>query len=1743
MPRIRTVLSFLFVAGALCLTSLWRASSQNAGLRRITQSSELALNLSPSLSGDGRRVAFETTEKLEGTSAADFFRAVRADISIEAPSFTQLSRSRAPSPGLSQDGSRAVFAAADNPLGTNPDFNSEIFYFDGSALHQITDTTASDLEHRPQQGNFLPSLSDDGRYAAFSSNRNLTGGNADANSEIFIFDTTTSLFTQLTDTSGTAGATSAKISGDGSHVAYVRDSSAGGGSTRDLVRQPRAGGAISVLAQGVSNLSLTMGRAISDDGTRVVYQGDTAPNTSQVFLFDGRNNVTRRITSLPSNSVLPASTPQDVPLDPTISGDGHRIAFATRRPLATTGALANNDRSIEVYLYDIPLAQFTRVTTSPTAADGFTGSNRQLNVITSLSDDGATLAFNFPRVISGSVTESENQNNSEIYVASPLARPAFGELRVLNYASFGNEPSATKAIAPDSQSVALGTNLSLCTEQARRDAQRNFPTELCGTRVSVNGRAAQLLFVSPTQVVFLNPAQTEAGTANVIVTSSDGFPSRGSVPVLKAAPGLFTENGDGKGEGRFLDADDYSAPEVFDARSAPRRVVVFATGVRSAATVTATIAGRTVAVESFMASQDLAGLDEVRLLLPSTLPTGNLTLVVTADARASNPVTIPIIGNGAPAPTPTPTATPTPTPSPSPSPKPSPTATPSPTPSPSPTATPTPTPSPVVTPTPSVTPTPAPTPTPTPTPSPTPSPTATPAPTPTPSPKPTPTPTPTPAPTPSPTPTPTPAPASEDEVVINEFVVNPISGREYVELLVTKAGGVDMRGWTLSDVASRVAGLAGSEGDITLPSSDYLAQVPQGTFVVIVLSAPAPNSNTLTEDTSTTDGNRSLVLIAGTTAGLTTAGTLDLAANENLVLYAGTRAAGAIVDEVLTGNNATYIEGAQWGDNSNATLSDNVDGDNNPATTQSGASNAIPGNASVAFCPASDTLDEFRSNDTGMRFTTAADSYGTPGERNSCVASDLSVGGTGPLTSISISDASATEGNGGAATSASFIVALSAPAAQTITVQYNTEDVTASAASDYAAASGTLVFAPGETTKTIAVAIKGDVLVEQDESFFLNLSGATNALVADAQGQGTILNDDTANLVISQLYGGGGNSGSTLKNDFVEIFNRGATVVDIAGWSVQYRSATSTSGNWSVTNLCGSTTGGSCLLQPGQYWLVQEAAGTSSTGGAVDIAEDAAGSIDLAATGGKVALVSSTNNLGSSACPVTGAGVQDFVGYGSANCFEGGAAAPVPSATSADFRRLGGCQDTNQNGSDFQAATASPRNSASLRSVCAAPSLSISDATATEGAGSVTFTVSLNTISTEPVTVNYQTSDSTAKAPDDYTSTSGTLVFAPGEVTKSITVNIGEDTVYEGDETFTVELSNVANATIEDRQAVGTIKDNEPQPLVAITDAAVIEPDAGGTATALFTVTLSEPSGQPVVINYSTANGTAVAGTTAGAGDYTAASGTITFPANSTASQTISVTVNGDTTNEAVCETFFVNLTLASGPAAISDPQGQGQITDTDGTKLVISQIYGGGGNSSASYTHDFIEIFNRGSAPVSLNGLSVQYAPATGTTGTYMVTALPNVTLQPGHYFLIQEGGGTIGSPLPNPDMVVTTSPIDLAAGAGRVALVNGTTALSRATCPADAALIDFVGYGSTAVCREGATSADNAQGPGNNSTSIQRKQGGCQDTNLNGPAAAGDFATGAAAPRNTATAPNTCGCSTSYASMLSLDLSVYFR
>ncbi|HET9479554.1 MAG TPA: lamin tail domain-containing protein, partial [Pyrinomonadaceae bacterium] len=314
---------------------------------------------------------------------------------------------------------------------------------------------------------------------------------------------------------------------------------------------------------------------------------------------------------------------------------------------------------------------------------------------------------------------------------------------------------------------------------------------------------------------------------------------------------------------------------------------------------------------------------------------------------------------------------------------------------------------------------------------------------------------------------------------------------------------------------------------------------------------------------------------------------------------------------------------------------------------------------------------------------------------------DLSVTahGGGEL-NLSVGDATVTEGDSGTMT-ATFTVTLSTPAEEDVNFDIATQDNTATTAdNDYVAKSLTgQTISAGSTSYNFEVTVNSDTTFEPNETFFVNVTNVTGANVNDAQGVGTITNDDCpaspGDVVISQVYGGGGNAGAILTHDFIELFNQGSTTVDLTGWSVQYISASGT-GTWQVTPLSGS-------IAPGGYYLVQEAAGA---GGTTPLpAPDATGAIAMAATAGKVALSSSTTPFSgaSPSCPI------DFVGYGGANAFEGAGPTAATSNTTAALRKRGGCFDSDNNNIDFSIGSPNPRNTASPTNSCAPISLNIHD--------------------------------------------------------------------------------------------------------------------------------------------------------------------------------------------------------------------------------------------------------------------------------------------------------------------------------------------------------------------------------------------------------------------------------------------------
>ena len=214
----------------------------------------------------------------------------------------------------------------------------------------------------------------------------------------------------------------------------------------------------------------------------------------------------------------------------------------------------------------------------------------------------------------------------------------------------------------------------------------------------------------------------------------------------------------------------------------------------------------------------------------------------------------------------------------------------------------------------------------------------------------------------------------------------------------------------------------------------------------------------------------------------------------------------------------------------------------------------------------------------------------------------------------------------------------------------------------------------------------------------------------------------------------------------------------------------------------------------------------------------------------------------------------------------------------------------------------------------ALPVLSVADARANEG-GHLRFAVTLSEAATGEVTVDYATADGSAGAGADYTAASGTLTFAAGETSKTVSVALAADRAAEGDETLTLTLSNASGATIGTAAATGTVVNAAPLPLLSVADA---RGDEGETLA--FRVTLSEAATGDVTVDYATADYSAAAGE-----DYAATSGTLAFAAGET-EKTVSVALLHDGSVDDG-ETFTLTLSNPSG-AVIGDGEATGTVVD-----------------------------------------------------------------------------------------------------------------------------------------------------------------------------------------------------------------------
>lgn len=571
---------------------------------------------------------------------------------------------------------------------------------------------------------------------------------------------------------------------------------------------------------------------------------------------------------------------------------------------------------------------------------------------------------------------------------------------------------------------------------------------------------------------------------------------------------------------------------------------------------------------------------------------------------------------------------------------------------------------------------------------------------------------------------------------------------------------------------------------------------------------------------------------------------------------------------------------------------------------------------------------------------------------------------------ISIGDATAvTEGDAGSVT-ASFPVSLSVASAQTVTVQAQTADGTATAGSDYTATTQTVTFTPGTTTQTLTVQVLGDAINEANETFAVNLSGASNATIADGQGLGTITDDDVLTVSIDDQSVTEGSSGSVVMVFNVSLSRASGQAVTVQAQTADNGSATAAAdytatGPTTLTFAPGTTTQtfsvpvvGDTLDEANETFVVNLTNLNLTTNASIADAQgigtinddDGAPALSIAdrtldeGNSGTTRFVFTVSLLPASAQTVT---VQVQTADGTATVADGDYTATGPTTltfapgTTTQSFTVPVRGDTKPEGNETFAVNLSGATSASVIDDQATgtirnddrASLTIADVSLAEGSAGTTpfgFTVTLSSASTQTVTVQAQTANGSAIGGDDYTPTGPTtLTFAPGATSQTFTVPVRGDTVNEPDERFFVNLSAASNAEIDDAQAIGTIQNDDGQVTLAIDDVTLPEGNSGTTGFR-FTVTLPSAASVPVSVQVQTADGTARADS-----DYAAlASQTVTFTPGTTA-QTVTVLVSGDTEAE-TDETFSVRLSGAVN-AAISDGEGLGTIRNDDGD-LTVSQ-------------------------------------------------------------------------------------------------------------------------------------------------------------------------------------------------------------
>ncbi len=574
-----------------------------------------------------------------------------------------------------------------------------------------------------------------------------------------------------------------------------------------------------------------------------------------------------------------------------------------------------------------------------------------------------------------------------------------------------------------------------------------------------------------------------------------------------------------------------------------------------------------------------------------------------------------------------------------------------------------------------------------------------------------------------------------------------------------------------------------------------------------------------------------------------------------------------------------------------------------------------------------------------------------------------------------VSPAAIVEGDSGTK-QLTFSVALSTASGQNVTVNYATADVSAIAGKDYVATSGTLTFQPGEQVKTFVVNISGDTIDEDDETFTATLSGGTNVILGSTVATGTITDNDLPpSISIANAQVAEGDSGKTPLTFTLTLSSASGKAVSVA-----YSTADGTAlANSDYDPLTGVVT-----FQPGittqtiQVLVDGDADVESDETFVVNLSNPVNGSIAASQATGTILNDEMPTIFADDASVTEGeTGAQQFsynftlskpatqiitfnVSTSDGTAVDGtdykGGNVQVTFQAGESSHQIGipiAGNTLHENNRTFFLHFSSPQNAILSRNQAVVtivdndplPTISVDPVTVNEGNSGVTtlaFKLSLSAPSGLPVTVSYGTVNGTAIAGTDYVATAGTAVFGPGETEKTIPVNAIPDTKNGVDRQFSLEFT-ANGATFpggaSTGAAIGTILDDDAVPSISIADASVSEGNTG-TTPLILTLTLSAASSQTISVAYSTADGTATAGS-----DYQAVTNTATFQPGQT-TQTIQVLVKGDTDQEGD-ETLKVNL---SNPlhATLAVPQATGTILTDELPRIIADDVTVTEGESGA---------------------------------------------------------------------------------------------------------------------------------------------------------------------------------------------------